>query len=199
MRPAAAPMPAGTRCFLAVTPPRELAEEAARISRELAEKTDGVRWVPSHQMHVTLRFFPAASDAMVEQIKSAAAECAAAKKPFEVSLVGVDGFPHLRMPQALFLPIEELHPRLREFHRHLEIALFDRDIRQDSRPFTPHLTIGRVKRQMKGAKLDKLLRPYKEVIWGKWKVDRLDLYRSRLGTEGAQYDLLGDWPLGSGG
>lgn len=191
--------PPGTRCFLAVTPPRQLVEAAERISQELAEKADGVRWVPPDQMHITLRFFPSANDALVENIKAAAAECAATKKPFTAALVGVDGFPNLRMPQALFIPIVELHPRMKEFHRHLEIALFDRDIRQDSRPFSPHLTIGRVKRQMKGAKLDKLVKPYKETNWGAWTVNRLDLYRSRLGPEGAQYDLLGDWPLGSGG
>lgn len=68
-------------------------------------------------------------------------------------------------------------------------------IPEEQRPFSPHLTIGRVK---SGRNRDSLLRAMgaraDEVI-GPLRVDRVRLYRSTLTPKGAVHDVAEEYPL----
>jgi len=146
-------------------------------------------------MHLTLRFFAEADGGMLARIEEAAAATAARSPAFNAQLHGVGGFPHLRHPNVVWVGVGKGRHRMAAFRRALDIDLYDRDIPPEHRPFSPHLTLARVQRQPKAAKLDKWLGPYKERPWGDWRIERIELIHSHLTPTGPVYRTAATWTL----
>jgi len=112
---------------------------------------------------------------------------------FQLQLKGVGAFPSLRRAQVIWVGLEGELEKLQNLQNQLESSLVPLGFPRESRGFTPHLTLARLRetatpqqRQFMGEMIAKTEIESKLVI----KVDSLSLMRSQLMRTGAIYSCL---------
>jgi RNA 2',3'-cyclic 3'-phosphodiesterase len=129
------------RLFVAV----DLPETHKRRLSGLQTDIPSARWSRPQQMHLTLRFIGADVPAeQVEPIKTALRSIHAGG--FDLELRGVGRFPlgSRKAPRGLWVGIQP-QPALNDLHHQVESALAGIGIAPDDRPFSPHITLARLK------------------------------------------------------
>ncbi|MFO0947800.1 MAG: RNA 2',3'-cyclic phosphodiesterase [Planctomycetota bacterium] len=138
-----------TRTFLALTLDQEPLRAVTRLISNLRYRVDGVRWIPSENLHITLAFL---GDVVTEDLPSlcnAVKEVCSQQESYELGLRRMGAFPDLRRPRVLWVGVQ----RGLQESAELESALSDRieplGYRRENRAYVPHLTIGRVKGRLR--------------------------------------------------
>lgn len=134
------------RIFLAVFPPPAVQEAAFRAVERLRRAGDGVSWVRRDNLHYTLRFMGELGERGVTRAIGAARQAVADTPAFPATLGEVGAFPDARRARVLWLGLSEGAEPLVALARALERSLRGQGFDPADRPFTPHLTIGRVRR-----------------------------------------------------
>jgi len=183
------------RCFAAVevsSPAVRRALEAAcgELKRALGPDAGLVKWVRADQFHFTLRFFGELEPPDVASAALALRRTAAGTEAFRLTVAGLGAFPNPRSPRVLWAGTGEGRERLVALARRLEDELAGVGFARETRPFQPHLTLGRVRQGAEvGAPLrDILTRP--PAPYGSWQVERLVLMRSELLPAGPRYTVV---------
>ncbi len=134
------------RCFIAIELPAELKAELTRLQNKLRSATGKcARWVEPSGIHLTLKFLGNIEKSKVNGI-SRAMEEAADETPeltFEVTECGC--FPNAHRPQVVWVGLTGDTKTLGELVKRLEDALTKLGFKPEGRPFTPHLTLARVR------------------------------------------------------
>lgn len=175
------------RLFVAINPPARVRERIAADTDALRGVED-IRWVAPDRVHLTLKFIGEADAESERAIAAAIALVAERHAPFEARLTAVGAFPSLRRPRVVWVGLEA-SPELAALQKDVEDELAVLGIDREERSFRPHLTLGRARRgrPVDGRKLDSLAR--RTEVSDAWRVETLDLMRSRLLPTGAVYDL----------
>lgn len=176
------------RLFVAINPPDGVREHIAACTADLRSLT-GFRWVAPETIHLTLKFLGETDEGMARRVADALARVGSGRAPFTARLEAPGAFPSLRRPRVLWIGLDGGR-ELAVLYGELEDALTELGIERESREFHPHLTLGRARRgrSVDERRLDSLLGRTK--LSGSWRVERLDLMRSRLRPTGAVYDVL---------
>lgn|SRR5215468_6086499 len=192
-----------TRAFLALVPDEEVrAAVGAEIDR-LRPLSRAVAWVPVANLHVTLKFLGELDADRLEEVGRALAEAAAEAPAFSLALHGVGAYPGLERPRILWVGASDGALAARHVQARVEAALGRRGFPPETRPWHPHLTIGRVFderhwRREAGPPLRQALAEGARRDFGTLSVDRVALMRSDLSARGARYTELGSARLGPG-
>ena len=180
------------RAFLAVEIGEVARRSAADVSRSLRSRPggDAVRWVRPESLHITLRFLGDVEPAIVPKLVACVAEGVRGLECFEARLVGVHGFPSARRPRVVVLDVAPREP-LEALAAAVERGALAAGFAPESRPFRPHLTLGRVRDpaapDLEGAPEPALAPfPVREAV----------LFRSELRQSGARYTPLERMALG---
>lgn len=135
------------RLFIAIDLPEMvkdvLAETAVQMSKNMPNRA--VRWVGREQMHLTLRFLGDTAVSQLPDLQQELGQLAARQRPFALRLNGVGAFPNPKRPRVVWAGLAgDLAPL-----QTMQAALEDRVVAlgwvREQRPFSPHLTLGRVK------------------------------------------------------
>jgi len=187
------------RLFVAVNLPPEERRRAWEASRALRTAHLPVRWTAEASLHLTLRFLGEVDAERAGPIGEALAGAVRAARPFTLSLGGVGAFPSLTRPRVVWVGVER-HPALELLANDVELALMRLEFEPELRPFSPHLTLGRVQHGARPAAFKALPALAAGVAYeGTTVVESVDLMQSTLGAEGATYTVLRRAPLGAGG
>lgn len=120
-------------------------ESALRLIGTLRSVNADVSWERGEKLHCTLKFLgdttPDRMPALIEVLTSVAASA----PPFAVSYRSVGCFPNSRSPRVLWLGIEDPSGTLKSLEQKIEASLSPLGFEPESRPFHPHLTLGRVR------------------------------------------------------
>ncbi|MDH3961339.1 MAG: RNA 2',3'-cyclic phosphodiesterase, partial [Desulfuromonadales bacterium] len=172
------------RAFLAIPLPWQLQESIRVIQTELQASIAAARWTRPENLHLTLHFFAKIEQETLEKLKVSVLSVMGCQRSFQVEVNGLGAFPNLHRPRVIWLGLEP-RGQLEQLHRATERCLRQAGLTTDSRPYSPHLTIGR----LRGGKLDLTKRfiSMQEKTIEPLNVDRLILYESRLRPEGAQH------------
>jgi len=140
---------ASQRTFVAIGLDEKLREALGRLQGLLRHKvaSDCVRWVRPEGIHLTLKFLGDTSPEQVEQVKDALVRAAAAARPFEFTVGGVGCFPNTRRPRVVWVGVHEPAGALKRLRDLVEEQVSPLGFPTESRPFSPHLTLGRVHRR----------------------------------------------------
>lgn len=188
------------RLFFAVPVP-----EAARaavgglietVQRDVGDGTARIRWVRIEGLHLTLRFLGPTPEALVAPLRASADEVARSVSPFEIELAGGGAFPSLARPRSLWVGVRDGADRLAGLAEALTAAAGDCGLVLDTRPFAPHLTIGRTDGVRLGPVAARVLEEAAEDLEVRFTGDRFMLYRSFLGGGPARYEALHEAVLG---
>jgi len=106
------------------------------------------------------------------------------EQAFSLEVKGLGAFPSRRRPRVIWLDLEPKE-QLRRLHGDCLKALNAAGVATESRPYSPHLTIGRMRQQQ--LDLTDLCYSVAQDPVGLLRVDRLVLFESRLHAAGAEH------------
>ncbi len=158
---------------------------------------DLVRWVPVKNIHLTLKFLGAVSPASMELLTQMLRAEADSCPPFDISIGGLGSFPNPKRARVLWVGIQA-PAELEALQRGVEAACVRLGYASDARPFSPHLTIGRVRERIAAADQQKIQKALEEITidsLGAARVDSIHLYKSDLKSGGSLYTKLFSAPL----
>lgn len=183
------------RAFLAVTVDGE--ETAARLGALLSQlrKVRGLRPVPPHQLHFTLKFFEDLPEAKLAAAKGAAGRAAAAAAPFSLNLLGLGTFPSRGPARVLWVGCGSGSDALVALAAAVEREFALEGFEPEARPFSPHLTLARVKEPRAARDTAAVAAANAAFEGGAVPVRELVLFQSVLGPSGASHTPLGRFPL----
>jgi RNA 2',3'-cyclic 3'-phosphodiesterase len=185
------------RLFIALNLPTEVRSRvAAEVIAPLQALLPGVRWVREETLHLTLLFLGERDEAGMREARAVVLEVAADCQPFRVSLCGLGAFPTRARPRVVWLGVAEPAP-VRALSGVLERERERLGAPAEGRPYTPHLTLGRVPPHAQGA-VQAALAPALAAVRFEAAVTftSLDLVRSELTPQGPRYTVLLSAPLG---
>jgi len=165
---------------------RSLSELVGRLKKVGPE---GTSWVREAGMHLTLKFLDEIDDSRSEAVSRAMDEAVLAGRPFPLQLRGTGYFPNARFPRVLWVgtaPSAELDALAARLEDGLAAVGFERE----TRPFHPHLTLGRVRSASKVRDVVTELDLQKNADFGTMTVMKITLFRSVLGPSGAEHSVL---------
>lgn len=184
------------RLFVAVNFPTRLRQRIARLGGALERAEIPCRWVSQEQVHLTLKFIGEVPSARADEIGDALRRVAAGFRPFAVRFGPIGAFPSPRRPRVIWLAVEPT-PELRFLKDDLERRLADLGVEREERPFQPHITLGRARRDATVGDFRGLEAAARGLEVGtEYEVKRLHLMESRLGRAGAPHTRLVEAPLG---
>jgi 2'-5' RNA ligase len=161
------------------------------LQEQLAGVAPGVNWVEPDNMHLTLIFLGEVDARETPHVCKAVAEAAKPFAPFSFSVAGLGAFPTPRRPRTLIARVDEGAAELSAIHAALEPALLALgSYRREERAFTPHLTLGRVKRESAGEDLSAAIAKFSTWRGGTNHVRELKVLSSELTRDGPDYALL---------
>ncbi len=189
------------RAFIAIDMSDEIRRGLDHVAVEVKKRLKDVpvRWVPVENIHLTLKFLGDVSVNNVEMLKKIMAGEAARHSGFEISVGELGAFPSTRRPRVIWVKVEA-PPALNNLQAGIENETARLGYPREERPFSPHLTLGRVARNASPADIRRIgdsLEAYKVGSLGTASVKMVNLYRSDLGPGGAVYKCLFAAPLGN--
>ena len=167
-------------------------------TRRLAEH---VRWVRPGGIHLTLKFMGDISAGMVEQVLEALPTVAARFAPISLSISGMGVFPNPRRPRVLWAGVHGDLETLKALQLAVDEAVGKLGLPMEQRAFSPHLTLGRVRRDVPEGQLRKI---GQAVVDGElpgmaaWTAGTVNLMRTELDPAGSRHYLVGSVSFGGG-
>jgi 2'-5' RNA ligase len=187
------------RAFIAIDLSKEIIHRLDQVSTQLKGQLVKlpIRWVPVENIHLTLKFLGDVSDANLEMLTKILTGIVAAHRSFEISAGGLGAFPKIHQPRVIWIGLE-VPPELITIQHMLELETGRLGYTREERPFSPHLTMGRVSRNASVAEtqaIGKVLETTKVGFLGATRVKFICLYRSDLNPTGAVYTRIFSAPL----
>jgi 2'-5' RNA ligase len=170
------------RLFVAIDLPATVKDQLDMMQTHIPT----ARWVKRPQMHLTL-FFLGETDRLVD-IKGALASIEAPS--FELTLTGVGRFPKRpkQPPRVLWVGIDaEL--ALTQLHEQVTAVLAEIGFEPEERPFSPHITLARLKTRETLPEVDAFLNTYGAFRMPAIPITDFVLFSSVLSPQGPRYEV----------
>lgn len=185
------------RTFIAVNFDAALREQIYSAGAPLREAAPSIAWVQSHLLHMTLKFLGEQSVEFVAALSATVDALARAHAASSVRLQGYGAFPNFRDPRVVWIGAGgDDPPSLQNLAAVVDDACAGLGIAREVRPFRAHVTLGRVKKRLRGSEARRL-----ELVAARrheafsWYVRSVDIMRSDLGRGGPTYTVLHSLPL----
>jgi RNA 2',3'-cyclic 3'-phosphodiesterase len=179
------------RLFFGVPISEEARARITELRRQLEPAAGKVSWVQPANCHFTLRFLGEVPEARVPQVAEAGDGIWAQVGSGRVALRGVGAFPSLRTVRVMWVGLTEGQETLAALERALSDALAaGPGVAREKRPFTAHLTIGRVREPRRNPELEAALARLADVDVGSFVVNQFVLFQSTLRPTGPIYGAV---------
>lgn len=186
------------RAFIAIELPSEVQTHLGEVQQRIIDrKVRGVRWVTSGNIHLTLQFLGDTSAAKLEALGRDLQPVIAAQEPFTYQVQGLSAFPNLRRPRVIWVGLQA-PSGLATLQKLIERTVQKAGLPIEDRSFSPHLTLGRVKRDISPNEIQQLSAALNEIeigLLGSGIANLVTLFRSDLRPEGPLYTPLAHFPL----
>ncbi len=187
-----------TRTFIALELDSSQQHFLGNVIRQGKLLLPDLRWVDPAGIHLTLAFLGELSDDQLEKAMAAAQYAATTSNPFAYRLSGLGTFGPARQPRVLWMGVSEPSGALHLVHRALALALEQQGFPPEQRPFSPHLTLARIKSPLSPEQLQllqQLLSRY-QFSSAAQRVTHLSVMKSELARSGARYTCLREYTFG---
>lgn len=187
------------RTFIAIDLSREILQKIDAVTSFLKTQTppDGLKWVDIQNLHLTLKFLGEISTDQINQIKTLTAAALADIQAFTLSIEGMGVYPNPSKVRVVWLGCKNGQTLIRA-HEVLDRTLASAGIEREKRPFSPHLTIARVRRGTQPSlirEIGETLSQFRIDDLGSFRVSHIRLYQSTLTPRGPIYTPLLTIPL----
>ncbi len=185
------------RAFVAIEIPGSVQQAILKACQPLKNSLDSaVRWVQPQNIHLTLKFLGDVSPTSLGLLEHSLAAEASQHSPFEIEIGGFSVFPNPKKARVLWIGVQA-PPALSQLQHALEACCARLGYPSEAeKPFSPHLTIGRVREGANQPGLRPALEQFQAGSLGKASIQGICLFRSDLQPQGARYTPLAHIPLG---
>lgn len=153
-------------------------------------KTDAdVKLVEPENIHITLKFLGDTDEKYIEPIEQSMKEAVKTIKPFPITLRGTGVFPNQNYVKVLWVGIID-NGQIEPIAHAIDLSLAPLGFKKETRGFSPHLTIGRVKTARNKEKLLNIIQQYHEEAFTVQEVKSIVLKKSELTPKGPIYTSL---------
>ena len=186
------------RAFIGISLPQDVRASLAQVIGDLSRGTTGVRWVAPESLHITLKFLGEISEAQREPVEGLVRQAAATQRVFTARLESIGAFPSLRSPRVIWAGVADGAASVAALAGTIEQGCRRLGFSAEERPFSAHVTLGRVASSRPDRSLIERL---SSVAWeapAPWPVTAVTVYRSHLASTGVRYETLAEAPLATG-
>jgi RNA 2',3'-cyclic 3'-phosphodiesterase len=186
------------RLFIAADLPQAVKAALVAAQEHLRQGRPPIRWAAPDAMHLTLRFLGDTSSDRIPAIEQAMRGALAGRAAMTLQLSAIGAFPTPMRPSVIWAGVGGATGALERVQVDLEAGLAAIGIARETRSFHPHLTLGRVRRDVDAAALEQVraaLRQAPALPPIAWPVERIVLFRSELRREGSIYTEIVDCRL----
>ncbi|MEE2880697.1 MAG: RNA 2',3'-cyclic phosphodiesterase [Chloroflexota bacterium] len=159
---------------------------------------DNIRWVRPEGIHLTLKFMGDIDSNKIEALLLLLPEITTEFAPFELTLSELGCFPNNRRPRVLWAGVKGNLSILQDLHLALDNVVNQVGLPRERRSFSPHLTLGRVRRNVSESEVNQI----GQIIGStslpdtpSWTNRTVDLMRTELDPEGSRHYLVGSFPM----
>jgi 2'-5' RNA ligase len=180
------------RSFIAIPLESEIRRAAVRLIERLRQPNDGIKWVPTDNLHLTLKFLGDVDNTEIPAVCSVIRDVVGQFDPFELGFGGTGGFPEITRPRVLYAGVDDPSGSLTEIVTRLERDLAQLGFKREPRDYTPHLTLGRTKsgsRRASGEVIERLKRDQTTQL-GNMSVATIQMVASFLDKHGPTYQVM---------
>jgi RNA 2',3'-cyclic 3'-phosphodiesterase len=193
-------MPDMWRLFIAIELPSSVLAQLADVQDQLKKRTPPrtVRWVNPDGIHLTLKFLGDVPVIKRDSLEKALAKAVEGHAPFALSTGNLGCFPNTNRPRVAWIGLQNQVEALAALRDAVERLIAPLGYPTEDRPFSPHLTLGRVRREARRddvQKLGDLIANSPAPSAQRWQVTAISLIRSELKPSGAVYTPLFYAPL----
>ena len=199
------------RAFLAVELTKELRAELAGVQQELKHRIEPemkrdmrISWAQPASIHLTIKFLGDMDEQVIDPLRAAVAQAMGSRTAVNMPLERLGAFPRAQSPRVLWVgPSEQWErgaeaKRVAEIHGAIEQACEDLRFLRETRPFSPHLTLARIRvgeRQV-GVALAQAGVLDRQLSLGSLAAESVVLIKSELKPTGSIYTKLWDVKIG---
>jgi 2'-5' RNA ligase len=167
--------------------------KAAAIASALRERVQRnaprarVTWIAEERLHLTVRFIGEVDNPVAERIIGAL-RLPLAVPPFTIGFGELGAFPPKGAPRVIWIGVADGQDDVVRVESAISDRLLDLGIPKEDRPYSPHLTLARVRepaRLRAGALFNGL-----SASLGRTRVDAITLFESKLSPKGPAYTVL---------
>jgi len=182
------------RTFIGIEFPKEYVDILKRIKREWRDKFfSKIKWTNDKNFHLTLNFLGEIPDKKVEEIKTSMS--AIEMESFSFQAGGGGFFPNIKKPRVMWVGGIQGNERCRELADMISTRLEKLGFSKPDKPFTIHLTLGRIKYPDKQDRWGEFLKYLNHITWPEIKITSFVLWKSELFPSGSVYTKLAEFPF----
>lgn len=172
------------RIFIAVKIPEDVRRKVRQYINSIKNNFNNVKWVSQENLHLTIKFLGEVKKPDLKKIMECIEETASEFTPFSMGLNGLGFFPSEMKPRVIWFGADGGADHLLEVFHSLENCLEKAGFDRDARTFSPHLTIGRVRKDKKTVVPEGL--PEFDSV--RFEINSLTLMKSILTPNGPIYE-----------
>lgn len=183
------------RLFAAIKLSEDLERELYALEEMLRSGTlmRPVRWVAPENIHLTVKFLGQVEAARIPDLSAALSNSAQSVSPFTLTVRDLGCFPNFKRPDVIWAGLGGQLTEAAELVRRVEEDFAAIGFTRDTRPFSPHLTIGRVRREARPAErlaIGSYLERIPAQDYGTITADSIHLIKSDLRPSGPVYTTI---------
>jgi 2'-5' RNA ligase len=178
------------RLFIAVDLTAETKDALQRAQAPLQAAHLRVRWSHPEMMHLTLAFLGETDERHIARIEQSLGESVIGTHPFLLTLGSLGAFPSLARPKVIWCGIEGATDALGHLQDAIAAAVHAVVPRTGTHPYTPHLTIGRVRQDANSAErrlVGSAIARAPAIARNSWRIDHVVLYESVPASGGVRH------------
>jgi len=180
------------RLFTAIDLPDAVCDNLIALLERL-KPTVRIKWSPPSNLHITTKFIGEWPEERLPELKQALGGLAS-RQAIPVQIRNVGFYPNPHSPRVFFAGIEA-PPELAGLAGEIDQALERIGVAAEKRPYSPHLTLARIKEPVPLQKLRQAIADLDSLEFGAFQADRFHLYQSRTSPAGSVYTKLSEFPL----
>lgn len=181
------------RLFTGIALPPRVSDNLARALKELRPLAP-LNWSPVDNLHITSKFIGEWPESRLTELEETL-ENLHSPGGFEITIARFGYFPNPHNPRTLFAGIQA-GPQLAHLAAKIDETLQPLGIARETRPYSPHLTLARIKQENIRA-LREHIANMTNFDFGTFQVSQFHLYLSETGPSGSRYRPLATYPLSS--
>ena len=179
------------RIFIAINLPEDIKKKLIDYQAKWPELP--IRWTKKENLHITLIFLGYLSDEDLLEVLKSTKEAVLKHQPFFINLKKIIYGPPKKLPPRMIWAEGEESKELGKLQKDLENSLLApsvKGIESESRPYAPHITLGRIK-AWEFRKIEPEERPeVNEEINLNFEVNSIEVMESELKRGGPNYAIL---------
>jgi len=177
------------RLFTAIDLPPEVTGRLDALIAKLRPLAH-IGWSPVANLHITTKFIGQWPEEQLPLLQAALAGMGN-RAPIPIHVKGLGFFPNRKSPRVFWAGVEA-PAELGALARDIDAALAKLGVEPESRAYSPHLTLARIKEGPPGLTLGL---EEVEADLGSFVADRFYLYLSKPGRSGSVYTKLSEFPF----